>query len=60
MEYATNELKINECIAIHAVENPESGRVIQKLGFKYEKDVPYVCNDRKIKTVGKYYKFVVS
>ena len=58
MEYAINELTIKECIAIHAIENPESGRVIQKLGFEYEKEVPYECNGEKIKTVGKYYKFV--
>lgn len=58
MEFATNELAIKECIAIHAIENPESGRVIQKLGFKYEKDVPFECSDGDIKTVGKYYRFV--
>ena len=58
MEYAINKLTIKECIAIHAIENPESGRVIQKLGFGYEKMVPYECNGGEIKTTGKYYKFV--
>lgn len=58
MEYAIDELMIKECIAIHALENPESGRVIQKLGFEYEKEVPYECNGGEIKTVGKYYKLV--
>ena len=58
MEYAINEITIKECIAIHAIENPESGRVIQNLGFEYEKEVPYECNGGEIKTVGKYYKFV--
>ena len=58
MEYAINELTIEECIAVHAIENPESGRVLQKLGFSYEKEVPYECNGGEIKTVGKYYKFV--
>ncbi len=59
MEYAINELTIKECIAIHAIENPESGRVIEKLGFEYEKEVPYECSGGIIKTVGKYYKLVV-
>ena len=58
MEYAINELTIKECIAIHAMENPESGRVIQKLGFRYEKEVPYDYNRGEKNTVGKYYKFV--
>ena len=60
MEYAINELAIKECIAIHAIENSESGRVIQKLGFSYEKEVPYKCNGGEINTIGKYYKFVVN
>ncbi|MGB4658660.1 MAG: GNAT family N-acetyltransferase [Mobilitalea sp.] len=58
MEYAINELTIKECIAVHAKENLESGRVIQKLGFSYEKEVPYACNGGEINTVGKYYKFI--
>lgn len=60
MEYAIGELNIKECIAVHAIENPESGRVIQKLGFEYEKEIPYECNDGEIKTIGKYYKFTVK
>jgi len=60
MEYAINELSIKECIASHAIENPESGRVIQKLGFCYEKEVPYECNGGEKNTVGKYYKFVAE
>lgn len=60
MEYAINELTIKGCIAIHAIENPESGRVIEKLGFSYEKEVLYECNGGEKKTVGKYYKFEVK
>lgn len=55
MEYAKNVLKVKECIAIHAIENPQSARVIEKLGFIYEKDVPYECSEGEINTVGKYY-----
>lgn len=60
MKYAINDLLIKECIAIHAIENPESGRVIQKLGFRYEKEVPYECNGGEIKTNGKFYKLIIQ
>lgn len=56
--YARDTLKIKECIAIHASENPSSSKVIRKLGFKYEKDVPYVCGGGDIKTTGKYYRLI--
>lgn len=57
MAYAKDILGIQECIAVHAVENPASGRVIEKLGFRYEKEVPYECNGGEIQTVGKYYRW---
>lgn len=59
MNYAKDILNIQECIAVHAVENPASGRVIEKLGFQYEKEVPYECNGGEIQTVGKYYRWTV-
>ncbi len=59
MDYAKNELKIRECIAIHAVENPASGRVMEKLGFRYEKEVPYECSGGEIHTTGKYYRWTM-
>lgn len=59
MSYAINVLKIEECIAVHAVENPASGNVIKKLGFIYEKDVPYECNGGEVVTAGKYYKYKI-
>lgn len=59
MSYAINVLNIKECIAVHAIENPSSGNVIKKLGFIYEKDVPYECNGGDIITTGKYYRFKV-
>lgn len=40
MTFAKNVLQIKECIAVHSIENSASGRVIEKLGFVYEKDVP--------------------
>lgn len=57
MSYAENTLGIHEFIAIHAIENPASGRIIEKLGFRYEKDVPYECNGGEITTTGKYYRY---
>ncbi|MDO5558483.1 MAG: GNAT family N-acetyltransferase [Oscillospiraceae bacterium] len=58
LKYAHESLKIKECIAIHAVENPASGKVIERLGFTYEKDVPYECSGGEIKTTGRYYRLV--
>ncbi len=60
MCYAKETLKISECIAVHAAENPASGRVLQKLGFRYEKDVPYECNGGDIVTTGKFYRYTVQ
>lgn len=60
MDYAIDVLGIKECIAVHAVENPASGRVIEKLGFQYETEVPYECNGGEIQTVGKYYRLIVN
>ncbi|MGN1015148.1 MAG: GNAT family N-acetyltransferase [Butyricicoccus sp.] len=57
MHYAVQELGMRECIAVHAAENEASGRVIQKLGFQYEKDVPYVCGGGSMETTGKYYRY---
>jgi len=57
MQYAVETMKIEECIAVHAVENPASGRIIQKLGFRYEKEVPYECNGGDIVTTGRYYRY---
>ncbi len=59
MDLAKNELQITECIASHAVENPASGHVIEKLGFTYEKDIPYECNGGDIMTTGRFYRLVM-
>lgn len=60
LEYAANVLKMTECIAIHADENTASERVIKKLGFSYEKTVPFKCNGGKIITKGKYYRLKIE
>jgi ribosomal-protein-alanine N-acetyltransferase len=52
-----NTLGIKECATAHAIENPSSGRVLEKLGFKYEKEVPYVYSMGELETTGKYYSW---
>ena len=53
--YAKEELKIKQVIAVHAVENSASGKVIKKLGFQFIKEIPYECNGGTIQTTGYYY-----
>ena len=60
MDFACRKLSVKECIAMHATENPASGRVIEKLGFQYEQDIPYSCNGGEIRTVGKLYRYKVG
>ncbi len=57
MRFAVEELLITECIAVHARENPASGRVIEKLGFSFEREVPFVCGGGEIHTIGRLYRF---
>ncbi len=48
LQFAKAELNITEIIGRYAKENPASGNVMKKLGFQYEKDIPYECNDGSI------------
>jgi len=50
--YAKEQLNIPEVVGRYAKENPSSGNVMKKLGFKYEADIPYECNDGKIMREG--------
>jgi len=56
IRYAGSVLHVRTCIAVHAAENPASGKVLRNLGFVYEKDVPYECSGGEIQTTGKYYR----
>lgn len=47
--FAAEELKITQIVGRYAKENPASGNVMSKLGFKYEKDIPYECNNGSVK-----------
>ena len=45
IDFAREQLKISQFVGRYAKENPASGNVINKLGFQYEKDISYECND---------------
>lgn len=48
LAFAGNDLGISEVAGRYAKENAASGRVMEKLGFQYEKDILYPCNDGSI------------
>ena len=50
--FAQTELGVSEVTGRYAKENPASGNVMRKLGFEYEKDIPYLCNDGAVKRQG--------
>ncbi len=45
IEFARKQLGTSQIVGRYAKENPASGNVMNKLGFQYEKDIPYECND---------------
>ena len=45
IEFAISQLKLSQIVGRYAKENPASGSVMKKLGFVYEKDIPYECNN---------------
>lgn len=52
LEFAAEQLGILEFVGRYAKENPASGNVMKKLGFQYEKDIPYECNNGMVKREG--------
>lgn len=52
LTFAQNELHIKEVVGRYAKENPASGNVMKKLGFRYEKNIPYECNDGAVRLDG--------
>ena len=52
IDFARTELKIEQIVGRYAKENPASGKVMDKLGFQYEKDIPYECNNGTVKRDG--------
>ena len=45
ISFAQEELGITEIVGRYAKENPASGKVMEKLGFQFEKEIPYDCNN---------------
>lgn len=52
LTFAERELHITEVVGRYARENPASGNVMRKLGFRYEKVIPYLCNDGAVEREG--------
>ena len=52
MKFAKETLDLNECITTYAKENTSSGRVLEKLGFKYVCEEPYIYCNNEMETTG--------
>ncbi len=60
IEFAVEQLAISQIVGRYAKENPASGNVMKKLGFQYEKDIPYECNDGMVKREGIQCRLVIK
>ncbi|WP_017210338.1 GNAT family N-acetyltransferase [Clostridium beijerinckii] len=47
IKFAKEDLGIKEIMGRHAEENPASGKILDKLGFSYIRNIPYECNGGK-------------
>lgn len=45
LKFSKEVLHLTEVVGRYAKENPASGNVMRKLGFTFEKNIPYECND---------------
>lgn len=45
LDFAKEKLQLREVVGRYAKANPSSGNVMKKLGFQYEKDIPYECKE---------------
>ncbi len=52
LAFAKAELGLSQIVGRYAKENPASGNVMRKLGFEFEKNIPYECNDGTIELEG--------
>lgn len=53
--FAKSKLEIKEIMGRHAKENSASGKIMNKLGFTFIKDIPYECNRGKNLYEGREY-----
>ncbi len=56
LAFADRDLQIQKFVGRYAKDNPASGNVMRKLGFRYEKDISYECNDGKVQLVGELWR----
>ena len=56
LQFAKHTLGIKEIVGRHAKENTASEYVMKKLGFQYEKDIPYECNNGAVLMEGKMHR----
>lgn len=56
IRFAKKELDIKEIIGRAAEENSASIKVLNKLGFQYEKDIIYQCNNGAVSRNGRQYR----
>ena len=52
MDFAVRKLGLRTCIADYAADNPASGRVLAKLGFAFEREIPFECG-HGMRTIGR-------
>lgn len=60
ISFAAKELGITEIVGRYAKENPASGNVLKKLGFQYEKDIPYECNNGTVMRDGIQCRLIIK
>ena len=60
VQFGMEELKQKCFFCCHAKENPASGRVLEKLGFRYRNDGVYYSRDRKKCFEAKEYLLIVE
>lgn len=60
IEFAADSLGITDIVGRYAAENSASGNVLNKLGFEYEREIPYVYNDGHVKMKGIQCRLVIK
>lgn len=60
ISFVAESMKVQDISTTYAKENLVSGRVLEKLGFRYVKDVPYSSSGGEIKTTGHLCQWKIS
>ena len=55
IKFAKEDLGIKEIMGRHVEENPASGKILDRLGFSYIRNIPYECNGGENLYEGKEY-----